>query len=529
MILGVDVSFYQDANTTPGQIDFAKMKAAGAEFAYIRAAFGTTPDEDFAYNWQAAKTAQELRGAYCFWNYWAGGPKMSKQVGFWKSLLAPDPGEMPPALDMERANSSYPELPAASVCFDALWQFHVMCKGLGRRTMLYTNLATLWERLTPAPEWAVNEVDLWLAHWYIQPEQLKPSPWKKVTLWQQGLGKGRGPEFGVESLDIDIDYFMGTREELRAYAGVSIPPTPEPEPEEPPMGLYSNHARGVFLWESHKYSDFTALKGKVDFVIVYAGQGDIPAANFKENIKQARAQLGVPVLAYVSLLPDLYQGLDFNPAKFPTGKNEKHVKMLSDSLHYASGLSERIDGIVYDFSDFTMKDGVTKNGDNWAAALAEHVTNQLYAYFKKPVYPLCKPSFAAEFTNAGGAVANLFNGWKSISYVKPNAVTVIEDGIRIPADTEGPQPPFISAWDFWWYGSQKFAGLAVSAALFLYKAAPALLYKELGFTAAPVDPDPVDPEPEDPTDPETPPATGDLAEVLAALTRIEAKLDKHFK
>ena len=75
----------------------------------------------------------------------------------------------------------------------------------------------------------------------------------------------------------------------------------------------------------------------------------------------------------------------------------------------------------------------------------------------------------------------------------------------------------------------QFVLVQIPEPMFLYKAAPALLYKELGFTAAPVDPDPVDPEPEDPTDPQQPPATGDLAAILAEVKAVRAILDKHFK
>lgn len=525
MILGVDVSYYQDVNATPQKIDFVKMKAAGAKFVYIRVAFGTTKDEDFDYNWQAAKEAGLLRGGYCFWNYWDGAPKMSKQVAFWKSLLEADPGEMPPALDMEQANANFPELPASSVCVDAVWQFSEMCREMIRAAMLYTNLAALFARLKNAPAWMVNQVLLWLAHWYIDPANLKTAPWKRATIWQQGLGKGRGIDFGVESLDVDVDYFMGTEAELYQLAGVTTPaPEPEQPEEEETMGLYSNNARGLFLWEAHKNTDLSALAGKIDFVICYAGQGETQAANFRENIKAAR-KLGVPVLAYVSLLPDLYQGFSFNPSTFPTGLAEKHVKMLRDALHYDSGLSETIDGIVYDFSDFIMADGKTKNTDNWAAALAEHVTNELFKYFKKPVYPLCKPDFATAFPNPGGAVANLFNSWGGISYVKPTGKVVSDDGINIPADTEGPQPPFISAWDFWWYGTQSLTGLAAAAVLFLFKGNVTALYKALGFTGTPTtpepepEPDPVDP---DPVDPGTPTDS-------AAIARIEAKVDEILK
>lgn len=552
MILGVDVSDYQP------RVDWPLLKAAGVEFVIIKATQGNYHKQRlYKQHLDGANKAGLVTGFY----HWHDPlePYESQAEWFIKHTKGLD--FQIAACDVEQQWADWQEWSNGNITkFIAPQTISASARNIlaywddriPQKTVLYTRKSFIDGYAAPMKKWAGN-YPLWLAEYpygsgrvTVSWEDFKakwlptyngpalPGGAKTWRFWQFTGDKFKLPgmysrESGNELSPADVNFFNGTVEQLHAFAGVTLPaPEPEPEPEQPPeeenppMGLYSNRARGVFLWEAHKASDFAALKGKIDFVVVYAGQGDMPAANFKENIKAARAVLGVPVLAYVSLLPDLYQGLDFNPAKFWTGKAEPHVKMLSNNLHYASGLSESIDGVVYDFSDYTMADGKTENNDNWAAALAEHVTNQLFAYFKKPVYPLCKPAFAAKFTNPGGAVANLFNSWGAISYVAANAVTVLEDGVRIPADTEGPRPPFISAWDFWWYGSQSFTGLAAAAALFLYKSTPAALYKELGFTAAPVDPDP-EPEPEpDPEDPTTPPANADLAALMTELLKIGA-------
>jgi len=56
-VLGIDVSFYQDDNATPQQIDFQKAKSNGAGFAIIRVGQNLWVDPDFAYNWKKAKEA----------------------------------------------------------------------------------------------------------------------------------------------------------------------------------------------------------------------------------------------------------------------------------------------------------------------------------------------------------------------------------------------------------------------------------------------------------------------------------------
>ena len=54
-IVGPDVSFYQDDPGTPRGIDFSKMKAAGAQFAVIRAGQNLWEDRIFDVSWTNSK------------------------------------------------------------------------------------------------------------------------------------------------------------------------------------------------------------------------------------------------------------------------------------------------------------------------------------------------------------------------------------------------------------------------------------------------------------------------------------------
>ncbi len=56
-VLGTDVSFYQDDPATARQINFGAMRAAGADFVFIRAGQNQWVDPDFSYNWARAKVA----------------------------------------------------------------------------------------------------------------------------------------------------------------------------------------------------------------------------------------------------------------------------------------------------------------------------------------------------------------------------------------------------------------------------------------------------------------------------------------
>jgi hypothetical protein len=56
---GIDVSYYQEA------IRWPRVHAAGIRFAFIRVSDGTSmPDPRFAANWQGARDAHVMRGAY---------------------------------------------------------------------------------------------------------------------------------------------------------------------------------------------------------------------------------------------------------------------------------------------------------------------------------------------------------------------------------------------------------------------------------------------------------------------------------
>lgn len=61
----------------------------------------------------------------------------------------------------------------------------------------------------------LTKVDLWVAHWNRQAPTV-PLPWEDWLIWQYTVARGQGPVYGVESQDIDLDWFK-------------VVETPEPE------------------------------------------------------------------------------------------------------------------------------------------------------------------------------------------------------------------------------------------------------------------------------------------------------------
>jgi lysozyme len=87
LIPGIDVSKWQ------GEIDWSKVANSGVRFAYIKATEGTGyTDPCFAVNWQSAKSAGVLRGAYHFFH-----PRLDarSQAKTFYATLGNDPGELP--------------------------------------------------------------------------------------------------------------------------------------------------------------------------------------------------------------------------------------------------------------------------------------------------------------------------------------------------------------------------------------------------------------------------------------------------
>jgi lysozyme len=212
--LGTDISFWN------GKMDFAKMVAAGASFVYVKAS-ELYADSKFSTYWPAAKAAGLIRGAYHYLNFY--GSELD-QAKLFCALLANDVGELPPVLDLED-NPSLHGL-TADIVRGKVWNFLTAVeKATGKVPMLYCGYY-YWK------QWGDTNAGwtkylFWLA-WYASESYIKvPAPWTKWTFWQY-TGNGPGPQYGSQGLSMDMDYFNGTVDELRAFADGATPTFPHP-------------------------------------------------------------------------------------------------------------------------------------------------------------------------------------------------------------------------------------------------------------------------------------------------------------
>ena len=132
MILGIDVSHWQNDHSTPQKIDFAKSVKMGAKFVFIKVSERGAIDRDFEYNWKAAKDAGLLRGGYHFLRWDLSGLLQAK---LFYNILADDPGELPPVADFEAPNlgSLYP---SNALLFQFLGEVET---NMHKKPMIYTS------------------------------------------------------------------------------------------------------------------------------------------------------------------------------------------------------------------------------------------------------------------------------------------------------------------------------------------------------------------------------------------------------
>jgi lysozyme len=228
--LGIDVSLWQDNNSTPQMVDFNKAKSAGASFVFIKTSQSLYLDPDFVMNWQNAGQSGILRGAYHYLDFknkpanktavlWA-----SDQAAFFWGAMRNLKSELPLVVDYEDSGG----LPAADVRA-GLKQFLEVFYALNKtRCMLYTSRG-FWTAYGSTDAYWL-QYQLWIAQYYYQALPANPTlpkPFTKWLFWQY-LEKGDGVKYGCESKYVDMNNFNGTVTQLYEYAHIPLPPPLDP-------------------------------------------------------------------------------------------------------------------------------------------------------------------------------------------------------------------------------------------------------------------------------------------------------------
>ncbi len=218
---GPDVSFHQDDDSTPQQIDFLQMRFAGADFVIIRAGQRDYADSDFAANWRAARDVGLPRGSYWFYDSRADP---SLQAVLWKSLIGSDLPELGLWLDLEEAYGG---------AWRGEWNWRLFLEELkllfpGVKIGIYT-ANWWWQAQTISDYEYFGGYPLWVAQYTADPSVvIVPRGWTDadVKFWQY-TSHGDGLRYGAESLDLDLNLFNGDLDAFRNYfhlGGGTVPP-----------------------------------------------------------------------------------------------------------------------------------------------------------------------------------------------------------------------------------------------------------------------------------------------------------------
>jgi len=217
MIIGIDVSHYQ------GTIDWAKAKAAGVEFAFIRVHF-QNDDRDlyFDRNWSETKRLGIPRGAY---GWVIPGRNQIDEAKRFISYLGGDFGELAPACDFEKyiTNPSFTELKLFIERVETL---------TGKLPYIYTSPGYWASGVGYGNQTWAAKYPLWQAQWTSAVTPTLRAPFSAWTFWQYSSpGNKRAAEFGAQGTDIDINRFNGDVMDFHKLLGADV--INPSEPDEP--------------------------------------------------------------------------------------------------------------------------------------------------------------------------------------------------------------------------------------------------------------------------------------------------------
>lgn len=199
---GVDVSRWQ------GDIDWAKLRSQGANFAYIKATDGGDHlDPMFRSNWRRAKEAGLKRGAYHFF-YWCR--VASEQASWFIRNVPRDPDALPPVIDVEwNGESSCKRRPSPEKVREKMQVFMDMLeRHYGKRPVIYTAPDFYADNLRGA----FKDYPFWLRAVAQHPSVVYPG--RKWLFWQYS---GSGLSHGVEG-KIDLNVFHGSEDQWHRWS-----------------------------------------------------------------------------------------------------------------------------------------------------------------------------------------------------------------------------------------------------------------------------------------------------------------------
>ena len=191
-IIGVDVSSYQ------ANINMNALKEQNIKFIYIKATEGSTiRDDRFADNWENAKEAELLSGAYHFFSYDSEGRTQAENF---ISTVGPDmKGRLLPVVDVEYYGDKEQNPPEkADVIRELEIYLELIEKEYGVKPLIYTR-SDVYEKYIKGE---FDEYKIWMSSLYT------PLSWNYKGDWYiwQYLNRGEleGYTGGEKYIDLNV-------------------------------------------------------------------------------------------------------------------------------------------------------------------------------------------------------------------------------------------------------------------------------------------------------------------------------------
>lgn len=202
---GIDVSNHQ------GEINWRQVVDSGISFVFIKATEGISyTDPRYGRNHGGAKTVGLLRGAYHYLRGQYDPLKQAKQFlhvhGEWQ------PGDLQPVVDVEMEGNVGV---SRQGMIDHLARYIFHLEALSGKNVIIYSYPDYWINYLGNPDQFSAHNPLWIAHYSVKKPRLVGA-WGFWSFWQYS-SSGACP--GIVG-NVDLDYFNGTPEALRRFAGI---------------------------------------------------------------------------------------------------------------------------------------------------------------------------------------------------------------------------------------------------------------------------------------------------------------------
>lgn len=222
-ILLLDISKWQDDPNNQILPDFQKMKSMGVKGVIIKCGEGNGIDRAFSLYVRALELSGLPYGAYWYYN---NKYSPSSQAKLFVDTIRGFTFKLGLWLDLEDRNSG--PYKGWKYWYDFIVTLQ---SGYDGKIGIYTGYYYFVEHTLPtiisksSLEWFA-QFPLWIATYSVTP--MIPRPWTSETIWQftdflDGL------YYGVESRELDGNYFNGTLDEFNKFSGSSIVEEPKQE------------------------------------------------------------------------------------------------------------------------------------------------------------------------------------------------------------------------------------------------------------------------------------------------------------